>query len=136
MLVPINVFPSQAEFVWRHELGTTIEMQNEAQIVTRFNDMRLKFKAWPIAPIPGTVTPFARPWLLLVENPSRGEILFPSLTDRFTIDMVSTMKQGPGSFSLVHLPSSRIPNPYEDMPEFKDTPVQKAAAFKVDVPRS
>ncbi|KAL6857951.1 hypothetical protein ACO1O0_005397 [Amphichorda felina] len=60
---------------------------------------------------------------------------FPSLSDHFIIDIETTVERDDGVFSLVHLPSTRIPNPYEEL-ETVVSQVRKCAAFKVDVPRS
>ncbi|RDA90661.1 hypothetical protein CP533_6825 [Ophiocordyceps camponoti-saundersi (nom. inval.)] len=135
MLPPCLSFPNQDEYVWRHEQGTLIEMDNEEKAMKRLNNKRLPFYAWPVAPIPGLTTAFSKSWLFLVKVPT-GEAAeaFPSLADRFTIDLDSTVHRPEGTFSLVRLPASRIANPYENMVDAVD--VQKCAAFKVDVPRS
>ncbi|KAF4583045.1 nonsense-mediated mRNA decay protein 1 [Ophiocordyceps camponoti-floridani] len=135
MLRPQLTFPDQAEYVWRHEQGTSIEMENESKVVDRLNKKKLPFHAWPIAPIPGLTTSFSKSWLFLVKLPT-GEAAdaFPSLADRFSIDMEAKVYRPQGVFSLVRLAASRIPNPYENLDD--KGPVQKKAAFKVDVPRS
>ena len=112
-------------------------MQNETEVLKRFNEKRTKFKAWVIAPIPGLTTSFTKSWLLLVKIPRiSDEILFPSLTDRFTIDMETVILRPDGKYSLVRLPTMRIQNPYEHVDNLPNALVAKSAAFKVDVPRS
>lgn len=112
-------------------------MHNEQQALKRLNEKRQPFKAWPIAPIPGLTTLFMKSWLFLVKTPSgTGKDDLPSLTDRFTIDMESKIVLPEGTFSLVHLPASRIQNPYEALKCAGGAEVSKCAAFKVDVPRS
>ncbi|KAM4064904.1 AAA domain-containing protein [Hirsutella rhossiliensis] len=136
-VAPYYSFPDQNEFIWRHEQATLIEMHNEEQAVKRLNEKRRPFKAWPVAPIPGLTTPFMKSWLFLVKTPcGGGKDDFPSLTDRFTIDMESKIDRPEGIFSLVHLPASRIQNPYETLKCAGGAEVSKCAAFKVDVPRS
>ncbi|RCI13797.1 hypothetical protein L249_8288 [Ophiocordyceps polyrhachis-furcata BCC 54312] len=134
MLAPCVNFTDQDEYVWRHEQGTVIEMDNEEKAMKRLNNKRLPFRAWPIAPIPGLTTAFSKSWLFLVKVPAGDAAeAFPSVADRFTIDLDSIVHRREGKFSLVHLPASRIPNPYETIDADE---VQKCAAFKVDVPRS
>lgn len=88
---------------------------NEELLLGRFNDRRCTFQAWPIASIPGFTTPFTTSWLLLVKIPPlTDDIEFPSLNDHFIIDMESTVAREGGTFSLMHLASTRIPNPYEE----------------------
>ncbi|PFH62770.1 hypothetical protein XA68_11993 [Ophiocordyceps unilateralis] len=137
MLVPRLSFPDQDEYVWRHEQGTSIEMENETRAVERLNQKRLPFYAWPIAPIPGLTTSFSKSWLFLVKIPfGEAADAFPSLADRFAIDMESVIQRREGKFSLARLPASRVPNPYEPLDGPAKDEVQKCAAFKVDVPRS
>ncbi|KAI5464175.1 P-loop containing nucleoside triphosphate hydrolase protein [Mariannaea sp. PMI_226] len=101
-------------------------MQNEEELLKRFNERRFLFKAWPIAPIPGLTTSFTKSWLVLVKLPKQSDdLLFPSTTDRFS-----------GKYSLTNLPCTRIQNPYEDIKEISCPLVARCAAFKVDVPRS
>lgn len=114
-----------------------IEMQNEIEVLRRFNEKKLPFKAWPIAPIPGLTTAFTKSWILLVKIPPPAEdILFPSLTDRFTIEMKRTVIREDGTYSLTSLPTTRIPNPYEDAENIGSPFAAKCAAFKVDIPRA
>lgn len=112
-------------------------MENETELLKRFNQKRTPFKAWPIAPIPGLADSFKKSWLLLVKIPQASDdILFPSLTDRFTIDLKTTVHRHDGKYSLVHLSSTRIQNPYESVENLANPWAAKCAAFKVDVPRS
>lgn len=130
-------FPDPAEFIWRHEQATLIEMHNEERIAKRLNEARQPFMAWPIAPIPGLTTPFSKSWLFLVKTPGGGaNDAFPCLTDRVTVNLDATVERPEGTFSLVNLPASRIQNPYENLPCFGGGEVSRCAAFKVDVPRS
>lgn len=134
---PLFAFPEQDEFVWRHEQGTLIELRNEQEEIKRTNDKRTPFRAWPIAPIPGLTTSFTKSWLFLVRIPSfEANAAFPTLTDRFTIDMESKIDRPEGTFSLVFLPAARIQNPYEGLQDVMDPLIKTCAAFKVDVPRS
>ncbi|KFH43301.1 putative ATP-dependent helicase-like protein [Hapsidospora chrysogenum ATCC 11550] len=113
-----------------------IEMDNEVLLLKRFNDRRYKFRAWPVAPLPGFTTSFTKSWLLLVKTPPMtDDIDFPALGDNFSINMEAAVERKEGSFSLVHLFSTRIPNPYEEL-DAVGSQVKKCAAFKVDVPRS
>ncbi|KAF7548143.1 hypothetical protein G7Z17_g7247 [Cylindrodendrum hubeiense] len=133
----LHTFPVQDVYVWRHEQGTLIEMQNEEEILKRFNDARTQFKAWPIAPIPGLTTSFTKSWLFLVKVPNiSDDVAFPSLADSFTISLDSRVEKPDGTFSLVHLNTSRIQNPYGDMENLVCPFASRCAAFKVDVPRS
>ncbi|KAI5457663.1 hypothetical protein BGZ63DRAFT_427699 [Mariannaea sp. PMI_226] len=52
-LPALHTFPTQNGYVRRHEQGTLIEMQNEEELLKRFNKSQFQFKAWSIAPIPG-----------------------------------------------------------------------------------
>ncbi|KAK7402852.1 hypothetical protein QQX98_011382 [Neonectria punicea] len=133
----LHTFLDQDVYVTRHEQGTLIEMQNEEEVLKRFNEKKVQFKAWPIAPIPGLTTSFAKSWLLLVKIPNASDdVVFPSMGDYFTIDVESRVEKSNGMFSLVHLSTTRIPNPYEDAEDLPNVFVSKCAAFKVDVPRS
>ncbi|CAM1502141.1 Fc.00g041250.m01.CDS01 [Cosmosporella sp. VM-42] len=136
-ITPLYTFPVQDVYVFRHEQGTLIEMQNETEVLKRFNKKRVPFKAWVIAPIPGLTTSFSRSWILLVKIPNVSDgMMFPSLTDRFTVDMQAVIERPEGKYSLVHLPATRIQNPYEHVEHLPNEFVAKTAAFKVDVPRS
>ncbi|KAM0439593.1 hypothetical protein ACHAPT_000685 [Fusarium lateritium] len=136
-IAPDHTFPVADLYAWRHEEGTIIEMQNEEAVLTRFNDKRTQFKAWPLAPIPGLTTSFAKSWLFAVIIPKMTEdIIFPAVTDHFTVDMETTIKNAKGEFSLVNLHATRIPNPYEDAKGLSNPAIARCAAFKVDVPRS
>lgn len=111
-------------------------MENEETVLQRFNNRRYEFDAWPVGPIPGTTTNFSKSWLVLVKVPPPDEEMeFPAIGDPFTVDMVEGVERGNNIYSLVHLPSERIPNPYEDI-ESAERGVRKSAAFKIDVPRS
>lgn len=111
-------------------------MENEEAILQRFNNLRHEFPAWPIGPIPRTTTNFSKSWLVLVKVPSsNSDLEFPTTGDQFTVDMVQGVERGNETYSLVHLLGERIPNPYEDIEGAGDG-VRKAAAFKLDVPRS
>ncbi|KJZ75776.1 hypothetical protein HIM_04933 [Hirsutella minnesotensis 3608] len=113
-------------------------MHNEEVTVKRLNAKKIQFQAWPVAPIPSLTTTFTKSWLLLVKIPGgeAGEA-FPSLTDRFSINMESTVTHANGNtFTLFNLPAARIPNPYETAPDVVDPNVTRCAAFKVDVSRS
>ncbi|KAH7176495.1 P-loop containing nucleoside triphosphate hydrolase protein [Dactylonectria macrodidyma] len=133
----LHTFPVQDVYVWRHEQGTLIEMQNEEEILKRFNEARTQFKAWVIAPIPGLTNSFTKSWLLLVKIPPiSDDVLFPSLTDNFTIDLEAHVERPDGNFSLVHLNATRVQNPYEDIDGTVSPFVSRCAAFRVDVPRS
>lgn len=102
----------------------------------RFNEKRHEFDAWPIATIPGTTTSFSKSWLIAVKVAGINDSLeFPSIGDQFTVDMVTTVKRDGGEYTLTHLLSERIANPYEDISEVASD-VRKAAVFKVEVPRS
>ncbi|KAK2608673.1 hypothetical protein QQS21_002784 [Conoideocrella luteorostrata] len=137
VLVPLHTFPVEDEFIWRHEQGTMIEMQNEELVLRILNEEARPFKCWVITAIPSTTTAFHKSWLFLVQPPECGEgNMFPSITDHFRIDMLSTVKREDGEYSLVHLPTSRIPNPFEAVERVRDARVRTYAAFKVDVPRS
>ncbi|KAM5366038.1 hypothetical protein ACJZ2D_010716 [Fusarium nematophilum] len=134
---PVHTFASQAEYAWRHEQGTLIEMQNEEEVLKRFNDKRTLFQSWPIAHFPDLTTSFKKSWLLLVVIPKLSDdIIFPGLSDRFTIDMENSVETRDGTYTLVHLHASRIQNPYGDMDNLPCQAAAKCAAFQVDVPRS
>ncbi|KAH6973637.1 AAA domain-containing protein [Ilyonectria sp. MPI-CAGE-AT-0026] len=133
----LHTFPVQDVYVWRHEQGTLIEMQNEEEILKRFNEAGTQFKAWPIAPIPGLTTSFTKSWLFLVKIPNiTDDVVFPSLADQFTISLESRVEKPEGTFSLVHLHATRIPNPYEDVENLLCPFASRCATFKVEVPRS
>ncbi|KAK5998801.1 Protein ZGRF1-like protein [Cladobotryum mycophilum] len=137
MVAPACAFPNRDVFIHRHVQGTLIEMANETKILENQNKRGYKFQSWPISPIPGLKTAFVEPWLFLVKTPAQSDqVTFPSTTDRFTIDLESKVERPQGTFTLVHLPATRIPNPYEDHTEVPDLAVRRCAAFKVDVPRS
>ncbi|KAH6888119.1 P-loop containing nucleoside triphosphate hydrolase protein [Thelonectria olida] len=136
-LQTLLTFPTQEAYVQRHEQGTLIEMKNEEELLKRFNERRIRFKAWPVAPIPGLTTSFAKSWLLLVKIPKQSEqIVFPSVTDRFSVGLVSRIKRPDGTYCLENLPAIRIQNPYEDIEDVSCPLISRCAAFKVDVPRS
>ncbi|KAF4339957.1 atp-dependent helicase [Fusarium beomiforme] len=125
------------EYVKRHENGTLIEQKNEETVLQRFNDLRTAFKAWPIAPIDVLDNSFTRTWLLLVQVPSLSEeLIFPSLTDNFRIDIEKRIQTPDGTYSLVNLSATRVKNPYEDAENLVPAAVAKLAAFNVQVPRS
>lgn len=130
-------FASQDEFVYRHEQGTLIEMSNEELILKRFNQQNKEFRAWIIAPILATKTAYHMSWLLLVKAPKSGtENKFPSLSDRFYVDVRSSVVEDGMTFTLDHLPASRICNPYDNPELGVEEFVKRCAAFRVDVPRS
>lgn len=136
-IAPMHTFPVTDLYVYAHEEGTMIEMQNEEAVLQRFNQQRTPFQAWPLAPIPGLTTSFAKSWLFLVKVPKMtDDMIFPAMADHFTVDMDTTIENANGVFSLVHLHATRIPNPYEDAKDLPDSAVSRCAAFKVDVPRS
>lgn len=127
----------QAEFVCRHEEGTAIEMFNEEHILRVINDTKRQHRAWVITPLETLTTAFIKPWLVLVYPPGVHDATgFPTTTDRFKVDMVSTVLKDGDEYSLVHIPASRIPNPFETFKTTKDPNIKTLAAFKVDVPRS
>ncbi|KAF5656465.1 atp-dependent helicase [Fusarium heterosporum] len=135
-LPPLTVLSVQ-EYVKRHEQGTIIEQRNEEELLKRFNDMRRPFRAWPIAPIEGLSTSFTTSWLFLVPIPGPSEdLIFPSLTDNFHIDIEKRVQLSDETHSLIHLPATRISNPYGDSEDLLCKAVTKCAAFKVDVSRS
>lgn len=112
-------------------------MENEEEILNRFNQARHLFQAWPVAPIPGLTTSFVKSWLLLVPVPKPSKtMIFPALGDHFTIDIEASIKRTDGTFTLVNLRATRIQNPYEEMADLPSDLVAKCAAFQVDVPRS
>ncbi|KAG6010110.1 hypothetical protein E4U21_000144 [Claviceps maximensis] len=114
-----------------------IEMQNEEKLYRRLNEQARPLKCWVISPIPNTTTAFHRSWLLIVQPPdSTDGSVFPSTTDRFRIDMLSTVRRDDDEYSLVHLSANRIPNPFEFVGNMRDNRARTYAAFKVDVPRS
>ncbi|KAL6691810.1 P-loop containing nucleoside triphosphate hydrolase protein [Trichoderma pleuroticola] len=136
MEMPIIKFSTQAEFVRRLERGTVIEMQNEIAQLKMLNERSDTHAAWVIGPIPGCQTSFMTSWLLLARSPtSAQDIPFPTITDRFSIDMEASIQLPQGMFTLYHLPATRIQNPYEDVASLDGYLIQKLAAFKVDVPR-
>ncbi|KAK4077501.1 uncharacterized protein Triagg1_3833 [Trichoderma aggressivum f. europaeum] len=133
---PIIKFSTQEEFVHRLERGTIIEMENEMSRLKILNERGDTHAAWVIGPIPGCQTSFTTSWLLLARNPTSSlSIGFPTITDRFSIDMEQSIQLPQGSFTLYHLPATRIQNPYEDVASLEGNSIQKLAAFKVDVPR-
>lgn len=133
-------FDTPQDFVRVHEEGTIIEQENEEAVLQKFNHERKCFDAWVLAPIPGTTTNFTRSWLVLVKVPPLNEDMeFPTTGDQFSVDMETPVKRGGNTYSLTHLLSERIANPYEDLGSTEQTfnkSVGKSAAFKVDVPRS
>ncbi|KAL7928480.1 AAA domain-containing protein [Trichoderma chlorosporum] len=130
------MFPTQEEFVHRLERGTIIEMENELNQLKKLNERGDKYPAWVIGPIPGCQTSFMSSWLLLASSPPCStNVIFPTIADRFTIDIEESVELPQGSFTLYHLPSTRIQNPYEDVASLEGSRIQKLAAFKVDVPR-
>ncbi|KAJ3520073.1 hypothetical protein NM208_g13870 [Fusarium decemcellulare] len=136
-IAPLHTFPDPDVYIWRHEQGTLIEMKNEEEVLKRCNEKRTPFKAWPIAPIPSLTTSFTKSWVFLVIVPKTSDdLVFPALTDHFTVDVEKRIETAEGKFSLVHLHATRIPNPYEDVETLPNQAVSKCAAFKVDVPRS
>ncbi|KAH6607187.1 hypothetical protein Trco_003500 [Trichoderma cornu-damae] len=136
MRTPLVEFHTQEEFVHRLERGTLIEMENEVAQLKMLNERGDTFPAWVIAPIPECQTSFATSWLLLAKSPSRSaSLVFPSVADRFTINIESRIELPQGVYTLCHLPATRIPNPYQDAVEFGGKPIRELAAFKVDVPR-
>jgi regulator of nonsense transcripts 1 len=133
---PVVRFPSQEEYVRRLEQGTLIEMENELSQLKKLNARGDTYPAWIIAPIPGCQTSFATSWLLMAKNPHSTEnVLFPTVADRFTIDIKESVELPHGVFTLYHLPATRIENPFDNVGELKGSCVQKLAAFKVEVPR-
>ncbi|KYK59908.1 nonsense-mediated mRNA decay protein 1 [Drechmeria coniospora] len=136
-VTPLIVFPDKDEFAWRHEQATRIEMHNEDEAIKALNALKHPFEAWPVSPIPGLKNSFSTSWLFLVRLPEgNGNVIFPSVTDRFAVDMMSTIQRDAGIFSLVHLPAARITNPFENIEGLLDPYVKECAAFKVEVPRS
>ncbi|KAG6016139.1 hypothetical protein E4U54_002234 [Claviceps lovelessii] len=116
-----------------------IEMQNEEKLYRRLNEQAQPLKCWVISPIPNTTTAFHRSWFLIVQpsdNVDGAGAVFPSTTDRFRIDMLSTVRRDDDEYSLVHLSASRIVNPFESLEGLRDNRIRTYAAFKVDVPRS
>ncbi|KAM0193877.1 hypothetical protein ACHAPQ_010975 [Fusarium lateritium] len=135
-LPPLSVLSAQ-EYVKRHEQGTIIEQRNEEELLKRFNNLRRPFKAWPIAPIDGLTTSFSTSWLFLVPAPQPSDdIIFPSLTDSFRIEIAKRIDLPDGTQSLVGLYATRISNPYENAENLPCPGVAKCAAFKVEVNRA
>lgn len=133
---PLVKFQSQDEYAHRLEKGTQIEMQNELSQLKKLNDRGESYPAWVVAPIPGCQTSFSTSWLLLARSPpSSTNIIFPTVADRFHIDIDASIVLPQGVYTLYHLPATRIQNPYEDVAECEGKAIQKLAAFKVDVPR-
>ncbi|KAK1252409.1 hypothetical protein MKX08_003596 [Trichoderma sp. CBMAI-0020] len=133
---PLVKFPSQDEYAHRLEKGTLIEMHNEMSQLKKLNDRGDSYPAWIVAPIPGCQTSFSTSWLLLAKSPSQSTaVTFPTVADRFHIDIDASIVLPQGTYTLYHLPATRIPNPYEDVAECEGKAIQKLAAFKVDVPR-
>ncbi|KAL7920037.1 P-loop containing nucleoside triphosphate hydrolase protein [Trichoderma austrokoningii] len=136
METPLVKFQSQDEYAHRLEKGTQIEMQNELSQIKKLNDRGESYPAWVVAPIPGCQTSFSTSWLLLAKSPpSSANITFPTVADRFHIDINASIVLPQGVYTLYHLPATRIQNPYEDVAECKGKAIQKLAAFKVEVPR-
>ena len=133
-------FDTPQDFVRVHEEGTIIEQENEEAVLRKFNHSRKCFDAWVIAPIPGTTTNFTRSWLVLVKVPPLSEDMeFPTTGDQFSIDMETPVERDGNTYSLTHLLTERIANPYEELRSTEETfnkSVCRSAAFKVDVPRS
>ncbi|KAL7808045.1 P-loop containing nucleoside triphosphate hydrolase protein [Trichoderma aethiopicum] len=135
-ITPVVKFASQEEFVRRLEQGTLIEMENELSQLKKLNARGDTYPAWIIAPIPGCQTSFATSWLLMAKSPSSSEsTIFPTVADRFTIDIKESVELPQGVFTLYHLPATRIENPFENVTELGGSRLQKLAAFKVEVPR-
>jgi hypothetical protein len=133
----LYAFPSQEEFVRRHEEGTLIEMKNEEKILTRFNSKKELFKAWVISAMPNTTNAFYKSWLVLVKPPPPSvDSKFPSLTDRVHLDFQTSIVRDEGTFTLIHLPATRIINPFDETDRPVDGFLKRCAAFKVDVARS
>lgn len=136
MELPLVKFLSQNEFAHRLEKGTLIEMHNEMSQLKKLNDRGDTYPAWIIAPIPGCQTSFSTSWLLLAKSPSLStNATFPTVADRFHIDIDASIVLPQGTYTLYHLPATRITNPYEDVAECEGKAIQRLAAFKVDVPR-
>ncbi|PTB70361.1 hypothetical protein BBK36DRAFT_1109180 [Trichoderma citrinoviride] len=136
MQQPVVKFPSQEEFVRRLEQGTLIEMENELSQLKKLNARGDTYPAWIIAPIPGCQTSFTTSWLLMAKSPPSAEnTIFPTVADRFTIDIKESVELPQGVFTLYHLPATRIENPFENVADPKGSRLQKLAAFKVEVPR-
>ncbi|KAM0258186.1 hypothetical protein ACHAQJ_003954 [Trichoderma viride] len=133
---PIVRFQSQEEYVNRLERGTLIEMENEISQLKKLNDRGENYPAWVISPIPGCKTSFSTSWIVLIKTPPPSKnVTFPTVSDRFSIDINTSIVLPQGAYTLYHLPATRIQNPYEDVTEFEGKTIQKLAAFKVDVPR-
>ncbi|UKZ74284.1 hypothetical protein TrVFT333_001946 [Trichoderma virens FT-333] len=133
---PIVRFSTQEEFVYRLERGTIIEMENEMAQLAKLNERGDQYPAWVIGPIQGCQTSFTTSWLLLAKSPSSStNAIFPTVTDRITIDIEAAVQMPQGLFTLYHLAATRIQNPYEDVAGLEGNFIQKLAAFKVDVPR-
>ncbi|PNP39282.1 hypothetical protein TGAMA5MH_08700 [Trichoderma gamsii] len=136
MELPLVKFLSQDEFAHRLEKGTLIEMHNEMSQLKKLNDRGDIYPAWIIAPIPGCQTSFSTSWLLLAKSPSLStNATFPTVADRFHIDIDASIVLPQGTYTLYHLPATRITNPYEDVAECEGKAIQRLAAFKVEVPR-
>ncbi|KAH0497353.1 hypothetical protein TgHK011_004665 [Trichoderma gracile] len=132
MQQPVVRFPSQEEYVRRLEKGTLIEMENELSQLKKLNARENTYPAWIIAPIPGCQTSFTTSWLLMAKSPSSTEnTIFPTVADRFTIDIKESVELPQGVFTLYHLNATRIENPFESVGELEGSRVQKLAAFKV-----
>lgn len=112
-------------------------MKNEETILTRFNNRKEPFKAWVVSLMPNTTNAFHKSWLVLVKPPHASlSIKFPTLTDRVHMDFLSSIVRDEGTFTLVHLPATRIINPFEETDSPVDGFIKRCAAFKVDVSRS
>ncbi|PTB45038.1 hypothetical protein M441DRAFT_23333 [Trichoderma asperellum CBS 433.97] len=136
MEIPLVKFHSQDEFANRLERGTLIEMHNEISRLKKLNDRGESYSAWIVAPIPGCQTSFSTSWLVLAKSPpSSTNMAFPTVADRFHIDVNASIVLPQGIYTLYNLPATRVPNPYEDVTECEGKAIQKLAAFKVDVPR-
>ncbi|KAJ6444099.1 nonsense-mediated mRNA decay protein 1 [Purpureocillium lavendulum] len=134
---PIYTLIDKDEFVFRHEQGTIIELHNEEQTLRLLNEAKTPFRSWVVGHIPGSTNAFSKSWLLLIEIPARNSgVEFPSLSDRFAVSFDSSVQLPEGTFGLVHLPATRIANPYHESPDLVDPKVGMMAAFNVHVPRS
>lgn len=112
-------------------------MKNEETILTRFNNKKEPFKAWVISAMPNTTNAFQRSWLILVKPPSASiDSKFPGLTDRVYVDFHASIVREEGTFTLVHVPATRIINPFDETDRPVDSFVRRCAAFKLDVARS
>lgn len=115
-----------------------IEMDNDCAIIKQLNDAKKQHRGWVICPIPGTMSSFVKPWLVLVQMP-RGEekYEFPVVADQFSVSF-STLAGETICSPLrgVYFQASRIPNPYETVEGQQYAGLKAFAAFKVDIRRS